>query len=655
MLLIPSLLSPLYVLAKLQTFFERPLLTLGQCRIHCSYLLEHDVHRKTIDYNVMSSENQVVPILVRLQDIRLEQRASRQIERLLPRFFQPRGYLGFTIFRAGKIDQRDLQTPFPHHFLHRFLLDNSPQRIMSGGHLPNCPSHLFRMEMAVQLQRDIDTVSRGASRRYLIESPQLSLRFSERKSRIPFPIRLLFLFGVGMVGYKTSLNHLLNARLDCADDKIDVLFRMCGGQEVVAPFPDKNPLFHQVIEQQFEVAGKGEAEQRAEVHDFDGDSVFAEIGVQRFRQPFRLLVQPLLQSRSLFFEISECGQRRRHRQRVLAESAAETDPLGLRIRRIAVLPCSAIDRFHIGRLSGDHADRHPSADELAVRRDIRFHPEPGLSPPRMDAKPGNHLVEDQQRLGLLGDPAQPLQKFPGLQLGATALHWFHHHRRQLVGVRLDILETLLTVVFQNPQILHRSRRNSTAYGKRFQTVLLPLRPGGRAIGVTVVRIFEDDDLAAPGGRPCKAHSRHDRFRAGIGEGHPVESGKFGDQPGGFARMRRTRSQLSDIGRFGGQGFLYERGMVAEQSNPLPHRYIDVLVVVDVPDAGAHGPFADDGIEHLLGGEAEADGGAAIGQNGAVFFGQYFGRSGAFRVAFYQGFQMALLLWRQSPAPNLQRR
>ena len=58
----------------------------------------------------------------------------------------------------------------------------------------------------------------------------------------------------------------------------------------------------------------------------------------------------------------------------------------------------------------------------------------------MGAEAGDHLVEDQCRVGFGGDPAQLLQELARLQIGAAALHRLDQHGRELAPHGLDRLQ-----------------------------------------------------------------------------------------------------------------------------------------------------------------------------------------------------------------------
>src|SRR6185312_219101 len=99
-----------------------------------------------------------------------------------------------------------------------------------------------------------------------------------------------------------------------------------------------------------------------------------------------------------------------HGQRMLTEGSCEKGRIGLRIRRVTILPHSAVNPVQICRFSCHNSDWHATTNDLAVRGHVSFNSKPCLRSARMYAESGNDFIEDQGNACLFRDGSQTLQK-----------------------------------------------------------------------------------------------------------------------------------------------------------------------------------------------------------------------------------------------------
>ena len=81
----------------------------------------------------------------------------------------------------------------------------------------------------------------------------------------------------------------------------------------------------------------------------------------------------------------------------------------------------------------------------------------------MHPETGDHFVEDQRGVRLLGDLSEFAQEFLRLQIQPPALHRFHQHRRDLLPARAQDVQRLRVAVIENDHVvqcaLGNARRN----------------------------------------------------------------------------------------------------------------------------------------------------------------------------------------------------
>ena len=296
---------------------------------------------------------------------------------------------------------------------------------------------------------------------------------------------------------------------------------------------------------------------------------------------------------------------------MLAEGAAEVGGLGARVGGVAVLPEAAVNAVHEGRAARDDADGQAAAGDLAVGGEVGCDAEPRLRPAGMDAETRHHLVEDQNDAGCLRPRPQLVQELARLQLRVATLHRLDEDGGEFVGVCVQEFECARAAVFEHQHVLGDARRD--AGRERHREAVAALRAGERAVGVAVVGAGEDGDL-----RPARARARepqcsHHRLRTGVAEGRSLHPGQLADERGDLSGEGRARPHLDAPLELFLEGCSDERRAVAEEVDAEAHRDVNVLVAVDIAQPRAIGPRADNWVEHLLDGEAEADDGAAVGK------------------------------------------
>ncbi len=330
---------------------------------------------------------------------------------------------------------------------------------------------------------------------------------------------------------------------------------------------------------------------------------------------------------------AEHGARRGHRQRVLAEGAAEVGGLGARVGSVAVLPEAAVNAVHEGRAAGNDADGQTAAGDLAVGGEVGCDAEPRLRPAGVDAETRHHFVEDQNDAGLARPRPQLMQEVARLQLRVAALHRLDEDGGEFVGVCAQEFERARAAVFEHQHVLGDARRD--AGSERHREAVAALRAGERAVGVAVVGAGEDGDLRAARARAREPERRHHGLGAGVAEGGALHPRQLADERGDLAGERRARPHLDALPELFLDGLGDERRAVAEEVNAEAHRDVNVLVAVDVAQSRAGSTRADNRVEHLLDGEAEADDGAAVGEHRPILLRHPLRRCRAAREAFDQ--------------------
>ncbi len=444
------------------------------------------------------------------------------------------------------------------------------------------------------------------------------------------------------VGQESAAAQLLHALFHRAYQEVQVLVRVRGREEAVAPLPDVHPLLHHVVVEELGIGGEVEPEERVRVHGPDRHLVGLEEPVQALGEAGGAGVQGLLQRRPLLLQIAQHLARRGHGQRVLAEGAAEEGGVALRPGVVAEAPHAAVDAVHVLGRAGHDADRQAAAHDLAVGRDIGPDAEVRLRPAQVEAEAADHLVEDQGDAGLGGQLPQVVEELHRLQVRPPALDRLDEHRGDFRGLLADDLQRPRRAVVEHQDVLGHLGRDARRHREGAQLAVDLLGLGQGAVRVAMVGAGEHDELVAAGAGAGQPDGRHARLGARVGERRPLHAGQLAEQRRHLAGVGRPRPDLEPLPHLPLVELLQEVRRVAEQVDAHPHGDVDVLVAIDVPDPRALAARPRQRVEHLLVGHAEADRGAAVRQPGAVLLGQLLGLCRLPAVALDQGVQVLLL-------------
>src|SRR5215813_11825361 len=107
---------------------------------------------------------------------------------------------------------------------------------------------------------------------------------------------------------------------------------------------------------------------------------------------------------------------------------------------VAVVPNTAVERVHEGRLARENSHGQAAAEDLSVGREIRLDSEQRLTTAWMDAEPGHHFVEYQGGAGLRRDLTHALQEIDRTKTRMAALHGFDKYGSQFIRMSFDIGE-----------------------------------------------------------------------------------------------------------------------------------------------------------------------------------------------------------------------
>src|SRR6185369_10006234 len=140
-----------------------------------------------------------------------------------------------------------------------------------------------------------------------------------------------------------------------------------------------------------------ETKQRTKVVDSERRLKPRELGHERLRKTSGLFVQPLLQVWTTRFEVSEHRPGSGHCQWMFAKRAGEECLVRGWIRIVAIPPHPTVNCIHESRFTGYDADGKTTTNDFAISGQVSLHAEPRLRAAGMNAKPGDHLVEDQSR------------------------------------------------------------------------------------------------------------------------------------------------------------------------------------------------------------------------------------------------------------------
>ena len=204
-----------------------------------------------------------------------------------------------------------------------------------------------------------------------------------------------------------------------------------------------------------------------------------------------------------------------------------------------------------------------------------------------------------------------------------------HDGRQLGATLAQHAQRVFAVPVEHQDVLDRVGQDARRGRQRTQLL-------GAAhdhfVEDAVVRVGEDRDRLAAGGRAGNAHRAHHRFGAGVAESHALHAGELGDQPGHLGRQRVLRAHFEAELELLVHRLDHGRRLVAEQVAAEARQQVDVLVAVQVPQAGAIGAVDDDRVDQVLPQRVEAGHHARVGHDLAVLLAERFGLARAGVVA-----------------------
>ena len=453
--------------------------------------------------------------------------------------------------------------------------------------------------------------------------------------------------GGAVSGQKTGGAHLAETVAEGKDKLREVGVGVRGGEHEGAVFVDVDAaLAQQVVEEAREfVAGReGELNQGAELRHFAGRGELGERGAQVVGKPGGAFRELGLEFGAGFQKMGEHGFGGRERQRVAHEGAGEERDAGFGKRRVAILPGAAVERIEVFRVARDNAKREAAAHDLAISGDVGADAEVGLRAAGMKAEAGHHFVEDEGGAGLFGNDAELPQELLRLDVEPAALDRFDEDGGDLVAARPQDVERNRIGPVEDEDLFEGARGD--AGGDRRCAVLAVSSGHGAEedfVEDAVIGAREDGDLVAARDGTGDAGGGEDGFRTGVGEADARHAGQPGHERGDLARERVDGADLEAAIELPVHRVDDEGGAVAEEIAAEGHDEIDVLVAVDVADAGAFRVVGVEGVDHLLAPGFEARRGAGVGKQGAVLRGEPFGTGGAPGVAGDEGVEGGALL------------
>jgi hypothetical protein len=146
------------------------------------------------------------------------------------------------------------------------------------------------------------------------------------------------------------------------------------------------------------------------------------------------LGEPLLQLGAMLFEVLQHSLDGRNSQRVANECAGEECDPNFRVRIVAKLPCSAIERIHEPALAGKNADGHATSENFSVSGQISADSKQRLATAWMNAEPGDYFVKNERCVGPGSNFTQFLEKLYWLEIRMSALHRLEKNRGKVLGI-----------------------------------------------------------------------------------------------------------------------------------------------------------------------------------------------------------------------------
>ena len=205
---------------------------------------------------------------------------------------------------------------------------------------------------------------------------------------------------------------------------------------------------------------------------------------------------------------------------------------------------------------------------------------------RAIAESADHFVEDEKGVVVVGEGAELLDEFLGLEFGTATLHGLNHDGRELVGVLFENFHRLLGAVVEDEHVRDGGLGDA---GGAWEGAGLLLGLGAAEenfVEVAVVVLGEDRDFVATGGGAGEAHGGLHGFGTGADEGATLVAGHLAEHLRGFASEWGLGADFEAGVHLPLDGFENEIRGVAEEAGTEAVENVDVFVAVDIEEAGA---------------------------------------------------------------------
>ena len=209
------------------------------------------------------------------------------------------------------------------------------------------------------------------------------------------------------------------------DQLVNVRLFVSECQQARTVVPDVHASASQASEKDFAVNQflmKLNLEQRTKVRQKHWCIHLFKDAIQFICQVLADLVQPVVHRLTAGFQMFQNRLRCRQRKWVTHERSCEVGHARFRTTIITKLPEASIKPVHVLGLTSNHSDWHASANDLAVRRKVRFDTKILLSTPQTDSQTSDNFIEDQTGWLVLRQTTQFLQKLFWLKLRHPALN-----------------------------------------------------------------------------------------------------------------------------------------------------------------------------------------------------------------------------------------
>ena len=293
--------------------------------------------------------------------------------------------------------------------------------------------------------------------------------------------------------------------------------------------------------------------------------------------------------------------------------------------------------------AGHDADRESAADHFAVGGDVGLDAVEPLRAMRAVAEAADHFVEDEKGIVLVGEGAELLHEFLGLEFRAAALHGLNHDGREFVGMLFKNLHRLLGAVIEHEHVRDGGLGHAGGAGEGAGLALGLGTAQEDFVKVTVVVFGENGDLVTTGGGARKAHGRLHGFGASADKGATLVAGHLAEHLRGLADEGRLWTHFEAGAHLLLHCFQNKVRGVAEEAGAESVEDVDVFVAIDIEKAGAFRFLDHELIDHLLPVAIEPRDSARISVEAAILGGPLFGRFGARDVAADELVDMRALL------------